>query len=595
MDAYWAAPHERARSAKATRDRLGLTKKGLEAAAKAHLDAAPHLLHWSSKALGLHLADTVWSAVDRHLFADTTGTRFGRPRITSWWDFRRIPGRARSRTAQGNKWETFRLHGTLTATRAAMDTQAGGWRRHRPVTTPAAPGTETAWWAYDGPLMVVMAGVGDGDLVLPVRLPTAPSQQAHLDHFLMDPSVWHKIDLVRYRDPQAVGGWSYEAHLLCLTEPYVSQSTKDRRARVAVGRRAGGDVNVSNITIASHTDGGNLRITTVERTADQKEREQARRVKERHRQKALDRSRRNSNPDQYHLSARQQKAAKRRVDAGLPAKTQIPQGPRKARVDGKPIRAYRKDRLSEGYRRGRATVAKESRAAAIARRATARQVAGDLVAIHGTDLTIEHGSIAAWAKTWGRAVHAFTPGLLITAIEAEIAAVDTGQAVKRAGTRRTALSQHCLCSHRAKKPLLQRVHRCGECGLVGGRDAVSAVLAACVDMADPNQPTTATVDYGLADRLLADPATAPTLLKTLGVQEHPEASTDPPDPGLAPAERDPATSTAGSAPRTGTVPTPTPNEPPADAADHVGPRSMTNPNAPPHDRQLAAGGIRDIS
>ena len=412
----------------------------------------------------------------------------------------------------------------------------------------------------------------------------------------MDPSVWHKIDLVRHRDPHVAGGWSYEAHLLCLVDPYVSQSTIDRRARVPVGRRAGGDVNVSNISVASHADGTDLRVMTVERTADQKEREQQRRVKERRRQKALDRSRRNSNPDQYHQSKRQERAAQRRADNGLPAKTQFPKGPRRARSDGKPQQAYRKDQLSNSYQQSRAAAAKEARAAAIARRDTARQVAGELVAVHGADLTIEHGSITAWAKAWGRAVHAFTPGLLIAAIEAEIAAVATDKTVKRAGTRRTALSQHCLCGRRAKKPLSQRVHLCVECGLIGGRDAVSAVLAACVDMVDPDQPTTATVDYGLAGRLAADPATIPTLRKTLGVQEHPEASTDPPNPGLLQGEGDPATSlTAGSAPRTGTVPTPTPNETAAGAADHVGARSMTNPNAPPDDRQLAAAGLWDIS
>ena len=598
VDAYWAAPHQRARSAKATRERLGLSKKGLEAAAKAHLDAAPHLLQWSSKALGLHLADSVWTTVDRHLFADATGKRHGRPKVTSWFDFRRIPGRARSHTAKGNKWETFRLHGTLDATRQAMDKRAGGWRYRTPVPTPTVPAGMTSkdWWNWDGPLTVVMSNVCAGDLVLPVRLRTAPSEQAHLDHFLARPATWHKIDLVRYRDPNMPGGWAYEAHLLGLVEPYVPPSTMARRAAVPVGRRAGGDVNVSNITIASHTNGTDLQITTIERTADQKDREHRRRVKERHRQKALDRSRRNSNTEQYHLSERQERAAKRRADAGLPPKQVMPKGPRKARADGKPRQPYRRDQLSNGYRHGRAQAANDARAAAVARRQTARQVAGGLIATHGTDMTIEAGSITAWARHWGRAVHAFTPGLLVAAIDTEIAAISPEAGVKRAGTRSTALSQHCLCGHRAKKLLSQRTHRCSVCGLTGGRDAISAVLAACVDMADPDTPATAAVGYTLAGRLAADPDSITTLHETLGVQEHLEASTDPPNAGILPVEGDPATSrTAGSAPRTGTVPTTTPNETPADADDHVGPRSMTNPNAPPADRQLAAAGLRDIS
>ncbi|MGI9018145.1 MAG: hypothetical protein ACR2HR_13755 [Euzebya sp.] len=145
---------------------------------------------------------------------------------------------------------------------------------------------------------MVLTGHGDQTLVLPIRLPTAPAQQAHLDWYLGRPELWHKIDLVSYRDPQQSGGWAYEAHLLCLTEPYVSESTRQRRASTPTVRRAGGDVNVSNITIASHADGGDLRVTTITRTAEEQEREQRRRVKERRHHKALDRSRRNTNPDQ---------------------------------------------------------------------------------------------------------------------------------------------------------------------------------------------------------------------------------------------------------------------------------------------------------
>jgi hypothetical protein len=105
VDAYWAAHHERRDGPAAVRKRLGLSKKG------------------------------VWEATRRHLFADAAGRRQGKPRITGWWEFRRIPGRARSHT-KPKKWETFRLHGTVAATRAAMT--GGGWRRHRPIPTPAA-------------------------------------------------------------------------------------------------------------------------------------------------------------------------------------------------------------------------------------------------------------------------------------------------------------------------------------------------------------------------------------------------------------------------------------------------------------------------
>jgi hypothetical protein len=75
--AYWAATHARARDAAAIRARLGLTREAFERAAYACLDAAPHLRRFVTKALSMHLADSVWSAVERHLFRDATGQRHG--------------------------------------------------------------------------------------------------------------------------------------------------------------------------------------------------------------------------------------------------------------------------------------------------------------------------------------------------------------------------------------------------------------------------------------------------------------------------------------------------------------------------------------
>jgi hypothetical protein len=60
-------------------------------------------------------------------------------------------------------------------------------------------------------LAVVFTGLAGGDLLLPVRLPAGAGQWAHLAHFLADPTVWHKIDLVRVRDRRAPGGWRYYA------------------------------------------------------------------------------------------------------------------------------------------------------------------------------------------------------------------------------------------------------------------------------------------------------------------------------------------------------------------------------------------------
>ena len=111
--AYWAAHRVRAADPTALRDRLGLTRKGIEASSKGHIEGSGWMRDHLTKAVGLHVADEVWETVDRHLFADASGRRHGPPRIGSWWDFTRIPGRARSHTKPRPVWETYRLVGTL--------------------------------------------------------------------------------------------------------------------------------------------------------------------------------------------------------------------------------------------------------------------------------------------------------------------------------------------------------------------------------------------------------------------------------------------------------------------------------------------------
>jgi hypothetical protein len=345
-----------------------------------------------------------------------------------------------------------------------------------------------AWWTYEGPLAVVFSGLPEGTLVLPVRLPTAPCNQPILDHHLGDPSRWHKIDLVRTRDPNQPGGWRYEAHLMVLTTPYASPATVARRATIAIAtadRVAGIDVNVSNLTVASHETGTAMQLSRVERDLPRRQRARRRARAERRRQRALDRSRRAMNRAQYQLSKRQEKRARRRAVDGLLPIEVVPAGPRVVRSDGVPLHSYRRDRLSRGYHRLRAAQVADAAADAQERRAHARQVAADLVAMHGYRFVIEDTSIAAWSRSWGRAVAAFSPGVLVAAIDREaraVAAIAGSRAgsIERAPTRTTALSQHCPCGARVPKTLADRVHVCGTCGLRGDRDAVSAVLASFV-------------------------------------------------------------------------------------------------------------------
>jgi hypothetical protein len=537
VQAYWAATHARARDAATTRARLGLTREAFERAAYACLDAAPHLRRFVTKALSMHLADSVWSAVERHLFRDATGQRHGLLHVGRWSDFTRLPGRARSHTTP-RKWETFRLHGSLAGHRAACTTPSGDFVQPRRLRTPSAGSGRVDWWAYQGPLALVFSGLADGTLVVPVRLPTAPCNQPILAHHLGDPSRWHKVDLVRTRAPHAPGGWRYEAHLMVLKEPYLSPSARWRQAEVALaerGRVAGIDVNVSNLTIASQVAGDELRLTRVERDAPTKERDRGRRRRERRRQRALERSRRASNREQYRLSRRQEKRARRRAAAGLPAVEVIPLGPRVARADGVPIAAYRRDQLSSRYRRLRAEQVADAAARAQAQRDHARRVAAEVVRTHGYRLLVEDVAISAWARRWGRGMATFTPGLLVSAIDREARAVAsvaggvgcpaTGGGVVRIPTRTTTLSQRCPCGSRVAKTLADRVHRCPRCGLEGDRDAVSAVLGSFIVLERAAEPAVARVDY---DAVEHSRAAIQRLLRTpcLGWQDTRSESND---------------------------------------------------------------------
>ncbi len=407
--AYWAARHERARDPKAVAERLGLTRRGIEAAAKNHIEASGWMRDHLTKAIGLHLADEVWETIDRHLFADASGRRHGSPRVGSWWDFTRIPGRARSHTKPKPVWETYRMVGTLdghlgayrhpqlpaeisTGTAAAAGS-AGTSVLAQPARLPVPTRPASGSWAdHDAALAVVFTGMPAGDLVLPVRLPQGAGQWAHLAHFLADPQVWHKIDLVRVRDHKAPGGWRYYAHLLTHQCGYQSASTQARRTQIPDGRRAGVDANVSNLALASFPDGQPEQLTVDQICCTEEQQTRgagaARKGPERGSVHWIG-SRRNTNAEQYGPSQRQHKRAARRAGKGLAARQIInPGGPRAARADGVPLRGYRHDTLSRRYHRIRADDRAQSRRAGQAKQARAREVAARIVAAHGNTITV---------------------------------------------------------------------------------------------------------------------------------------------------------------------------------------------------------------
>ncbi|WP_274563967.1 transposase [Streptomyces spiramyceticus] len=508
IDAYWAAKHVREEhGAKAVRQRLGLSREALERCAYKHLEDSGHLKHHASKALAMHMADVVWNSVQRHLFPDSTGHRFGRPKTGRWHDFTRIPDRARSHTTE-RKWETFRLVGTLHGhVMAYTDGGQHTVQQPRRMPVPAAlsgkPGTRKAtWWDQTGPLAVVFAGgpdSGRGDLVLPVRIPQQPGQWARVEHFLTNPGRWHKVDLVRRRKASAPGGWVYEAHLMILGPGYTAPAVRQMRQQAAALNRIGGvDGNVSNVSVVSLPAGLNpadgvpasTEITLSPQEQALLEREAKKR---RGRARALERSRRATNAAQYGLSKKQARRAESRAAKGLtPKQVTVPGGARAARVDGVPKQAFRRDRLSTRYRDLRARQAEAAASAAEHRSHRARLIARQVIAAHGPVLVVEDCDIRTWYRLWGKRLSQTTPGLLISALDRECQA--SGGRLVRASTWSTALSQHCLCGERVSKTLRDREHKCIACGLTGKRDLVSAALAAFVRFADVDDPKTAYLD-----------------------------------------------------------------------------------------------------
>src|ERR1700738_2810039 len=259
------------------------------------------------------------------------------------------------------------------------------------------------------------------------------------NHDALDPAVWHEIDLVRVRDRKAPGGWRYYAHLLTHQRGYQSAATLARRAQIPTGRRGGVDANVSNLALASFPGGHPEQLLVEQITCTQDQHKAAARAAQpvRARQRALDRSRRNTNADQYRPSVRQAARAAHRAQRGLPAKQLTnPGGPRNARVDGVPLRAILHDRLSGAYHHTRGNQAAATRSARQAKRARAHRVAARIVHTNGNIITVEDCTISTWARLWGKRIALFSPGMLVAALARECAA--TGGAPQRAGTRSTA-------------------------------------------------------------------------------------------------------------------------------------------------------------
>jgi putative transposase len=93
---------------------------------------------------------------------------------------------------------------------------------------------------------------------------------------------------------------------------------------------------------------------------------------------------------------------------------------------------------------------------------------------HGADIACEKLDYVCWQKNFPRSVRDRAPGFLVSTIRRKAVSAG-GDRLYEYSPKSTALSQTCLCRNRKKKPLSQRVHRCG-CGIREDRDLFSAYL-----------------------------------------------------------------------------------------------------------------------
>ena len=200
-------------------------------------------------------------------------------------------------------------------------------------------------------------------------------------------------------------------------------------------------------------------------------------------QRALDRSRRANNPDNY------------RSDGT------IKPGPKTWVV-------------SAGYLRLRQAIAECQRVLA-ARRITEQGTLVNQVLSEGATIKTEKLTYTAFQKSFGRSVRDRAPGTFMTRLRHK--AESAGGKVVEFSTRTTKLSQTCHCGNLAKKPLSQRWHQCAVCGAGPvQRDLYSAFLSLWVD------PETETLDIRQAQH--AWPGAESLLLGTISRLEHESAN-----------------------------------------------------------------------
>lgn len=274
---------------------------------------------------------------------------------------------------------------------------------------------------------------------------------------------WNGLSIAAMFDPRDRDGW--QATALSSETKYcrvirrtirgrdrwyvqlIQEGTPPTKARHAIGNEVVGlDIGPSTIAIVGETD---ARLEKFCPTVEQPWRE-TRRI-----QRAMDRSRRATNPENYNEDGSVKKGARVWVK-------------------------------SSRYHDLRTRLTETERCLTSERKRSHGELANGILAI-GNVVKTEKISYRSFQKNFGRSVKVRAPGMFVSTLDRK--AESAGGRVEQFQTRTTRLSQVCLCGCIEKKPLSLRVHKC-DCG-VGPvpRDPFSGFLARFVseDRLDASQ------------------------------------------------------------------------------------------------------------
>jgi hypothetical protein len=406
----------------------------------------------SSSAL-LH-ATQVWESFAAHLFRSA-----GRPRVPRPWENRVLLGYVRD---QGR--------GAATDEEVEKATAKGM----------KAPKARSARWSglslrtsEDGGFAIHLHPSRDRARHLVIPVVTQGGTDVREAWYLEDPTSWRQVKIVRC---EIRNHFVYEAHVLCAKEPYRDPS----RYGCAPDGIVGVDLGVSSLAaVGIGPDGALIDALLVRATSEELEQRQLVARRRRRTQRALERSRRATNPDAY--------GADRYGRAG-----------RGSRRPGTRLAT------SKAYCATRRALRDERRRERESRVITTNRTAIAVLQCCGTNIVTEDVTVKAWQRTWGGSISYFAPSEMISALERE-ARLAGGSFTKV--PCRLGLTQTCHCGSVKKKSLAERWHRCEVCGsgfktAPVDRDLHSAYLAAFVTS------TSSTIASFIASTLDTDRALA---------------------------------------------------------------------------------------